>query len=249
MIFKMFTELWYLWALVIIVFFYSLFKPKIKGYLGEKAIAVILSRLDSEKYKIINDIMIEVNGKTSQIDHVIVSNYGIFVIETKNYKGWILGEERSEYWTQVIYKRKERLYNPIRQNYGHIQALKGILEAYSNVVFIPIVVFSVNSNLKIKTTSEVVYSVNLLKTIKKYNQEIISNKEKDEIFSKIVALNIVDKDSKKKHISDIRQNIIEKNVQVSHDVCPRCNGQLLKRKGKNGEFKGCSNFPKCRFTA
>jgi len=54
----------------------------------------------------------------------VVSNYGIFVIETKNYKGWIIGNEFDDYWTQVIFKRKEKLYNPIKQNYGHIQALK-----------------------------------------------------------------------------------------------------------------------------
>lgn len=56
------------------------------------------------------------------IDHVVISKYGVFVIETKNYRGWIIGNEKSEYWTQVIYKRKERLYNPIKQNYGHIKA-------------------------------------------------------------------------------------------------------------------------------
>jgi hypothetical protein len=58
----------------------------------------------------LHDITIpSVKGKTTQIDHVVVSEYGVFVIETKNYTGWIVGDEKSDYWTQVIYKRKERL--------------------------------------------------------------------------------------------------------------------------------------------
>ena len=62
-----------------------------------------------------------------QIDHVVVSRKGIFVLETKNYTGWIFGNENSQNWTQVIYKRKEKFYNPIWQNFDHIQALKEFL--------------------------------------------------------------------------------------------------------------------------
>jgi len=75
-----FLQLWYLWILVLIVFVFRLYKAKIKGIIGEKTISAFLSRLDSTKYKVINDLMLSTEGKTSQIDHVVVSNYGIFVI-------------------------------------------------------------------------------------------------------------------------------------------------------------------------
>lgn len=100
---------WLLWVIIIIVLTYRILKPKIKGFMGEKTVSAILSMLDKEKYMLINDVMVEYNGKTSQIDHVVISNYGVFVIETKNYKGWIYGDEYSQYWTQVIFKRKEKL--------------------------------------------------------------------------------------------------------------------------------------------
>lgn len=103
------TQFWYLWIFVFAGFLYRLYKPKIKGVIGEKTISVILTRLEPEKYKIINDLMLKNDGKTSQIDHVIVSNYGIFVIETKNYKGWIMGDEHGDQWTQVIYKQNKVL--------------------------------------------------------------------------------------------------------------------------------------------
>lgn len=245
---KLITQLWYLWVLIVIAFLYGIFKPKIKGFIGEKTVAAILSRLEPTKYRVINDVMLDVEGKTSQIDHLVISDYGIFVIETKNYKGWIIGEEHSEYWTQLIYKRKEKLYNPIRQNYGHIQALKHHLKEFNQVRYIPIIVFSVNADLKVKTTSHVIYSVNLLKTIRSYSDVIISEKEKEDIFEKITSLNIRGKDVRTQHVEVIQRKKEDRQELIEKNICPKCGGNLILRNGKSGKFKGCSNFPKCRFT-
>lgn len=80
--------------------------------------------------------MLKVGDKTTQIDHVVIPNYGIFVIETKNYKGWIIGNEFDDYWKQIIYKRKEKLHNPIKQNYGHIMVLKEHLSDFPDIKYI-----------------------------------------------------------------------------------------------------------------
>jgi hypothetical protein len=241
-----FLQLWYLWVLVLIVFVFRLFKAKIKGIVGEKTISVFLSRLDPTKYTVINDLMLSTEGKTSQIDHVVVSNYGIFVIETKNYKGWILGDERGEQWTQVIYKRKEKFYNPIRQNYGHVQALKQNLPEYKELNFIPIVVFSINADLKVKTNSKVIYSVNLLKTIREYMVESLTDQQKEAIYSKLITLNVCEKEDRTQHVEGINKKKAEVAQQLGSNRCPKCSGELM-RKGKYGDFKGCSNYPKCRF--
>lgn len=222
--------------------------PKIKGYFGEKSVAFFLSNLNETKYKVINNIMLQMGTKTTQIDHVVVSNYGIFVIETKNYKGWIIGTEFDDYWKQVIYKRKEKLYNPIRQNYGHVQALKEALSNYPNINYIPIVTFTTKADLKVNSNSEVVYTINLVKTIKKYNAENISDIDKEEIYTKLISLNIDNKENRKAHIEAIRDNLAEKNNRISNDTCPKCGGTLVEKSGKYGKFKGCSNYPACRFT-
>lgn len=94
---------------------FRILQPKIKGYIGEKSVAAILSFLPSDKYKIINDALIKSNDRTIQIDHLVISVYGIFVIETKNYKGWITGSDDSEYWTKNVFGNKYKFYNPIRQ--------------------------------------------------------------------------------------------------------------------------------------
>lgn len=94
-------------------------------YKVRKAIKKIESTL-SGKYNALHNLYIpKQDGSTSQIDHVILSDQGLFVIETKNYSGWIFGDETSKYWTQVIYKRKEKFLNPILQNKGHIKVLRG----------------------------------------------------------------------------------------------------------------------------
>lgn len=242
-------KLWYLWILMILTGILSIFGPKIKGYFGEKSVAFFLSKLDENKYKIINNIMLRNGNRTTQIDHVVVSNYGIFVIETKNYKGWIIGNEYDDYWKQVIYKRKEKLHNPIKQNYGHIQTLKEHLAEFPDINYISIVAFTTKADLKVTASTDVVYTVNLLKTIRKHDSMCISDSEKEQIYSKIISLNIDSKENRKAHIEAIHSDINDKNNKIDNDICPRCGGKLVLRNGRYGKFKGCSNYPKCRFIA
>ena len=240
--------MWYVWLLVLTTGILSIFTPKIKGYFGEKSVAFFLSSLDESKYKIINNIMLQNGNKTTQIDHVVVSNYRIFVIETKNYKGWIIGNEYDDYWKQIIYKKKEQFHNPLKQNYGHVQVLKEKLSDYPNINFIPIVVFTIKADLKVNTKSEVVYTVNLTKTIRKHVTEQITDADKESIYTKLLSLNVDNADNRKAHVQAIHNNFEEKRNQMSNDICPKCGGELIEKNGKYGRFKGCKHYPKCRFT-
>lgn len=97
---------------------------------------------------------------------------GIFVIETKNYKGWITGGEHSEQWTKNMYGKKYRFYNPLRQNYGHIKTLQSILNVPENA-YISIVTFSPKATIKVKTSEHVVYFSKIKKEIKGYTVRVI----------------------------------------------------------------------------
>lgn len=88
---------------IALVIFIRLKKPKWKGKYSEKLVNVKLLELP-EEYTVFHNLLFERNGRSSQIDHIVISPYGVFVVETKGYKGWILGGEYSEKWTQVIYK-------------------------------------------------------------------------------------------------------------------------------------------------
>ena len=247
--FKLLTKFWYLWLLIIAAGVLEVFMPKIKGAIGEKSVAFVLSGLDKTKYKLINNIMLQVGNKTTQIDHVIVSNYGIFVIETKNYKGWIIGKEFDDKWKQVIYKRKEKLHNPIKQNYGHIQALKEVLNDFQDINYISIIAFTTRAELKVTSKTDVVYTINLHKTIKKYKDENIPDLVKEDVYAKLISLNVDSKETRKTHVKAIHKTLAEKNIKVNSGICPKCGGTLVLRNGKYGKFKGCSSFPKCRFIA
>lgn len=223
--------------------------PSVKGKIGEGSVNILLNRLDKEKYLVLNDVYIpKGDSKTAQIDHIVVSTFGIFVIETKNYKGWISGGETSQYWTQTIYKKKEKLYNPIKQNIGHIKALKTLLQDFPDLPYISIVTFSSRADLKVKVTSHVIYTPQILKTIKKYDKEVITLEDIKKIYEQIANANIQDKDAKKAHVVNIKQDAKEKDLKIKNDVCPWCGSELIERKGQYGSFKGCSGYPKCRFT-
>jgi len=154
------------------VLFKKIYLPKIKGVLGEFGVARKLRRLNKYDYIVYNDIYLKNKGISKQIDHLIISIYGVFVIETKNYKGWIFGNDRAEYWTQILYKKKFKIYNPIIQSWSHINFLKRISPDFINLKYFPIIVFAGSGKLKkIKSTVPVIYKRKIVKTIRR-NKEI-----------------------------------------------------------------------------
>lgn len=235
-----------IWVLIA-VFVLKLFLPQIKGMLGERAVSGILSRLPEEEYHTINNVMLKTETGTSQVDHIVVSIYGIFVIETKNYKGWITGTEYSSQWTKNMYGKKYPFRNPIKQNYGHVKALENML-GLSQDFFIPIVVFSIAADLKVKTESAVIYTSQLLRTIQSHTTVKMGRAEVTRIVSRITSANIDSKENRKKHVQTIRDNVTREQQTVRMGICPKCGGELKMRKGKYGTFWGCSNYPKCKYT-
>ena len=108
-------------------------RPAIRGNIGEAVVSGRLGSLPNDVYKVINNVMLPtVDGATTQIDHVVVSRYGIFVVETKDYGGWIFGGENQRQWTQSFRTRwgadKYRFQNPIRQNWRHIYTMSDLLK-------------------------------------------------------------------------------------------------------------------------
>ena len=182
---------------------------------------------------------------------MIVSVYGIFVVETKNYQGWIYGNEIDRQWTQVIYKKRQQFYNSIKQNHGHIKALKGMLPEYRHIPFISIINFSPKATLKeIKIHSShvyVVYTHRVNSVIKSIKAPVLSNSELLSITERIQQQ--TNKTSSTEHIHNMRNQRNDRNAAITKRICPNCTGQLVNRTGPYGDFLGCSNYPKCRFNS
>lgn len=234
-------------VLVVIVLIVKFKSPNIKGNIGERKVAKALNTLDNNEYKIVNNLIIRTDRGTTQIDHVVISVYGIFVIETKNYKGLIFGNEYDDNWKQVIYKRSERFRNPIKQNYGHVAALKERLNLEKDLLIISIIAFTNRASLKVNTQTPVMYDNNVVSYIRSYNNKVISENYVKRIYYDLLMSNIDSKDTRKEHVQNIRKNLRERENNIRNNICPRCGKELVKRKGKNGDFIGCSGFPKCRF--
>lgn len=230
----------------------TVYKSKFKGDIGELAVAVVLKDLDKEKYKILHDIKIEnpeALTKTSQIDHIIVSTFGIFCIETKVYKGKIYGKETSRQWCQYLTNKKNYFMNPVYQNYGHIKAIETILKNdYRNMTYYSIIAFSGEANLdKVETQNAKVCKIRDLEDL--INELSVSEICEKEDIQKIIQLINSNKSRETdfNHARDIKRLKKSNKEKIKENICPKCGAKLIESEGKYGKFIGCSNFPKCRF--
>lgn len=239
--------LYLLIACIIIRILWKSVKGKVKGVMGEKNVAVILQSLPKSQYLVLNNIMIPTKYGTSQIDHIVVSIYGIFVIETKNYKGWITGSENGDKWIKNMYGKKYPFRNPIKQNYGHIKALQELLNVPKSA-YVSIIAFSPKTTIKVKTSNHVIHFSKLKRVIKSYSQKILEADTLEMLAATIRNANVNSQDNRKAHVQSIRQNIHNEEQLAKQRICPKCGGQLVKRKGKYGTFWGCSKYPKCSYT-
>ena len=222
----------------------------IKGAVGEAKVNATLHALGSD-YILLHDVLLRnAKGTTSQIDQIVLSEYGIFVIETKHYKGWIFGNENAENWMQVIFKEKHTFRNPVKQNWSHVYALKDALADFPQATYYPIVVFAGDATLKgIESSVPVIYRHALNGTIRAAStQKCLSADDVLRIKALLESKSITEKGAKRQHVQSLQQDITERRVKMENLICPKCNGELKLRNGKNGAFYGCANYPRCRFT-
>lgn len=226
--------------------FFTPYTSLSKGNYGEKCVAGILAQLPTEEYKIFNDIYIQYNNMSVQIDHLVISKYGVFVIETKNYSGTIYGYENADKWTQYVGNEKYLFKNPIKQNKFHTLAVKNALRIAESAV-VPIVVFTLKSELKCQTSTIVVYLHQLLGVIHSKKDIKFRNESIDVLINNLNNSTIAHENIEEKHVEDINKRKEEYNECVANMICPRCKGKLVERQGKYGKFIGCSNYPYCKF--
>lgn len=218
----------------------------LKGWFGEKQTQFGMWMKLGEEYSRFHNVIIPTPNGTTQIDHLLISRYGIFVIETKNLNGWIFGDEKSKQWTQSFYSgKKYKFQNPLHQNYRHTKALANYLNINHDCIYS--VVFFIGDDVELKTdVPSNVMTHGLSRYIKSFQRTIFSNFELNLFEQKILKLkelNISTRD----HVSNLKYRY------SSDTICPKCGGKLKQRQAKYGKsagnyFLGCSNFPKCRYT-
>jgi restriction system protein len=156
-----------------------------KGFVGELIVKIsAFFSLDKSQYTILNNVTLPTEDGTTQIDHIAVSQYGVFVIETKNMKGWIFGGKNQKQWTQQIFKHKNKFQNPLNQNYKHTKTLADLLAIEHDKIF-SIVAFTGNTTFKTPMPPNVTQGSDYINFIKS-KKEIIFNP--NEVASIITAI-------------------------------------------------------------
>ena len=181
---------------------------KVKGWAGEKLTAGLTRLMLPEEYKMVNDVMIprsDMPEKTTQIDHIVVSRYGLFVIETKNYRGKIYGSENSKVWTYYPGGKKTTFQNPLRQNYLHTRSLADILEIPHEVVR-PAVVFCGECSFKQAIAPNVGNVRKVADYIKSYKDEIFTPGEVETLVEEIQSGRVANtRENRREHVRGLKQ--------------------------------------------
>lgn len=174
-----------LWLLLLAVVLFLLKLPAVRGAIGELAVRLIVwLRLPRRAYHSVHDLILPASDGTTQIDHVIVSRYGIFVIETKNMQGWIFGSEHQPKWTQRTRRGKYPFQNPLRQNYKHTKAIEAFLELPPEVVH-SVVVFSGEATFKTAMPANVTRGSGFVSYIRGLRDVVLSEAEVADIMDRL----------------------------------------------------------------
>ncbi|MGP6087905.1 NERD domain-containing protein [Antarctobacter jejuensis] len=242
--------LFVLLAVGVAFLYFHLKSPTVIGAAGERRVnATLRKNLNEQDYIVLEDLTLPTSHGTTQIDHIVLSRFGVFVIETKNMSGWIFGGKNQARWTQVMRGHKSQFQNPLRQNYHHVKVVQDLigikLDQLENLV-----TFVGSAEPKTEIPPNVFWSRQDLfryivsrKTVRFTESEVREHARK----LRTSALD-ANKETRRAHVRHVREKATQKEADLTK--CPRCGSKMIERTNrKTGQtFYGCPRYPKCRGT-
>ncbi|MDF2407847.1 nuclease [Aeromonas sp. 2HA2] len=263
------NQLWFLLPLLLIA---TLIKtPWFKGMIGEWFINLSLRLfLDKQEYHLLKGVTLPTPQGTTQIDHVLVSRFGVFVIETKNIKGWIFGNPAHKSWTQQIYRRKHSFQNPLHQNHLHMITLKS-LRGVADHQLHSVIYFIGDCTFKTPMPDNVM-NRGLIRHIKGKTTQVLTPAEVTQVVETIQQGRLAANwQTHRQHVAQLKARHSEApRKQLSADekrtapspvtaqplgdqnpTCPRCGNAMIlrtasRRENRGNQFWGCRGYPTCR---
>ena len=210
---------------------------------------------------VLHDVLIDgAEGMTSQIDLLMIGAKGIYVVEVKTYSNAkIYGDGKKSKWYYYLGGKKYEIYSPLKQNQKHIQYLKAFLKEFGDVPCFSILtiicedfkISNMNENPEYISTaicSSLPAMSRAIEVIAKGKPVVFSEEQKQEIYDYILNHQYAGKEKRIEHKEKIKEMKKVQEDMKNRNLCPYCKSELVLRKGKYGEFYGCSNFPKCKYT-
>lgn len=269
---------WWLAALLLAAAVQAwLHSPTGKGWRGERAVRRQLRALDPSVYHQHHNLTLRLaDGSTTQIDHVLLSIYGVWVLETKHLRGWIFGSARQKLWTQQIFRHRTRFQNPLHQNWRHVMALQALLGLEANTLH-SVVVFVGDNTIKTALPPNVVQLPGLLPYLQGLRTPQLSDAQVQALHLQLQQLALpADRATHQAHLQSLRTRhaapatapLIRQQPQpddggaLHQDTvapangpptsCPTCGSGLLQRHltlvdGRQPTVWRCQRFPDCRY--
>ncbi|WP_205341780.1 nuclease-related domain-containing protein [Denitrificimonas caeni] len=238
-----------LYGLIPIVLIIGFLKTRwFKGVLGETMVKFAAKiRLPAGTYHPIHNITLPTQEGSTQIDHIFVSRFGIFVVETKNIKGWVFGAQNQAQWTQQLFNTSFKFQNPLRQNYKHIMVLRATLDVPSRVIY-SVVAFVGRSTFKSAMPANVTRGWGYITYIKSFREEVLSEAEVQRVLATIQSARLEPtRATNRRHIKQLKKRL----HPSAQKKCPKCDRSMVLRTAQRGSnigrsFWGCSAYPACR---
>ncbi len=181
--------------------------PRFKGWRGERAVqAAIRRQLNPLIYVDMHNVTLPTaDGGSTQIDHLIFSPYGLFVLETKNYQGWIFGTEKQREWTQQIFRKRSRFQNPLRQNYKHVKTLQSLLDIAPEHLH-SLIAFVGDCEFKTEMPAHVTRGLGFVGHIQSFAEPVWSPEQMQALLDKLEELRLQpDRATDRRHVAHVRQ--------------------------------------------
>jgi hypothetical protein len=166
-----------LWIVPLVLLIVFIASPRFRGDIAETRVRRILATgLEKNRYTIFNSLVVPAGGGTIKIDHVVVSKFGIFVIESQLARGWVSGGEFQDRWKQYHLSRFTRLDNPMHRNALQAQALQKLLDLPASK-FHPIVVLAGQRGFKTQMPDNLLAPQKLVRFMRKKGQQLLSDEQ------------------------------------------------------------------------
>lgn len=228
---------------------------ELTGSFGER-LTELFSKTMTDVF-VLRDVLIDTEkGNTSQTDLILIDGTGIYVIEVKTFsEAKIYGDFNKTTWYYYNHGHKYELYSPVKQNAKHIEHLKNMLKDFGDLPFFSCVAmlcedFKISGEADGKTLI-----CNSLPAMRKglcmlsaQNPVVLDEQKKQEIYNFIRNNQTAGQEARDEHKKNVIAYKRELQNMKEQKICPYCKCELVLRNGKNGEFYGCKNFPRCRYT-